>query len=57
VSIECYGEKMYLFIKVGKPVHALELVTLELAVEHGGLRDLLAGVDGGVGEAVALSEP
>jgi len=48
---------VYLFIEVGQPVHALELVTLEFAVEDGGLRDFFPRVDGRVGEAVALSEP
>lgn len=46
----------HLFVKVGQPVHALELVALELAVEDGGLGDFLSSVDGGVGQAVALSE-
>lgn len=48
--------QLHLFVKVGQPVHALELVALELAVEDGGLGDLLSSVDGRVGEAVALSE-
>lgn len=47
----------YLFIEVGQPVHALELVTLEFAVEDGGLWNVFACMDGRVGKAVALSEP
>lgn len=48
---------MYLLVEVGQPVHALELVPLEFAVEDAGLRDFLPCVDRRVGEAVALSEP
>lgn len=44
----------YLFIEVSQPVHALELVALELAVEDCGLWDVFARMDGWVGEAVAL---
>ena len=51
------GRRGYLFIQVGQPVHAFELVTLEFAVEDGRLRNVFAGVDGRVGEAVALPEP
>lgn len=47
----------YLFIKVSQPVHALELVTLEFAVEDCGLRNVFACMDGWVGKAVALSKP
>jgi len=47
----------HLFVEVGQPVHAFELVALEQAVEADGLRDVLAGLDGGVGQAVAVSEP
>lgn len=47
----------YLFIEVGQPVHALELVTFEFAIEDGGLRNVFTCMDGWVGKAVALSEP
>lgn len=47
----------HLLIKVSQPVHSLELVALQFAIEDGGLWDVIASVDGGVGEAVALSEP
>lgn len=46
-----------LFVKVSEPVHALELVGFELAVEDGGLRDVLSSLDGGIRQAVALPEP
>ena len=46
--------KAHLLIKVGQPVHAFELVSLQLAVEDGGLGDVVSGLDGGVGQAVAL---
>lgn len=48
--------ELHLFVKVGQPVHALELVALQLAIEDGGLGDFLSGVDGWVGQAVALSK-
>lgn len=47
----------YLLIEVGQPVHALELVTLEFAVEYGWLRNVFTCMDGWVGKAVALSKP
>lgn len=48
---------MYLLVKVSKPVHSLQLVALQLAIEDGGLWNVVTCVDGGVGKAVALSEP
>lgn len=47
----------YLLIKVGQPVHALKLVTLQFAIEDCGLRNVFACIDGWVGKAVALSKP
>lgn len=47
----------YLFIKIGQPVHALELVTLQFAIEDCGLGNVFACIDGWVGKAVALSKP
>lgn len=47
----------YLFIEVGQPVHAFELITLKFSVENGGLRNVLACMDGGVWQTVALSKP
>lgn len=47
----------HLLVEVSQPVHALELVALQFAIEDGGLWNVVACVDGGVGEAVALSEP
>lgn len=47
----------HLLVKVSQPVHSLELVALQFAIEDGGLWNVVACVDGGVGEAVALSEP
>lgn len=47
----------HLFIEVGQPVHAFELVALQLAVEHGGLRNVFSGLDGRVGQAVAFPKP
>lgn len=47
----------HLLIKVSQPVHSLELVALQFAIEDGGLWDVIACVDGRVGEAVALAEP
>ena len=51
-----WGRCGYLLIEVGQPVHALELVAFEFAVEDGGLRNVFTRVDGRVGEAVALSK-
>lgn len=48
---------MYLLIKVSQPVHSLELVALQFAIEDGGLGNIVTCMDGGVGKAVALSEP
>lgn len=53
----CVPVGTYLLVKVSQPVHALELVGLEFAVEDGGLRNFLAGLDGGIRETVALPEP
>lgn len=46
----------YLLVQVGQPVHALQLVPLEFAVEDGGLGNVFTRVDGRIGEAVALPE-
>lgn len=46
----------HLLIEVGQPVHAFQLVALQLPIEDGGLWDVLTSSDRRVGQAVALPE-
>lgn len=54
VYVNCMFSDTYLFVEVCQPVHAFQLIALKLAIENGGLRNVVTSLDGRVGQAVAL---